>query len=71
MKSKRKGEDIIEGVERKRSGERFFNFFLLVYFSDLWKSDRRFLSEQKVKLVYATRATHRNQYLSLLSNFKR
>ena len=70
MKSKRKGEDGIEGVERERPGERFFNFFsLLVYFSDLRKSDRRFLSEQKAKLEYATRATHRYQYLSLLSNF--
>ena len=59
MKSKRKGEDGIEGVERERAGERFFNFFLLVYFSYLRKLDRRFLSEQKAKLVYATTATHR------------
>ena len=57
----------------ERSGERFFNlvFLLFVSFSDLRKSDRRFSSEQKAKLVYATRATHRYQYLSLLSNFKR
>ena len=48
----------------------FFFIFSLRSFSDLWKSDRRRSSEQKAKLVYATRATHRYQYLSLLSNFK-
>ena len=50
-------------------GDIFF-IFSLRSFSDLWKSDRRRSSEQKAKLVYATRATHRYQYLSLLSNFK-
>ena len=59
--------------EKERGEERdIFNFFsLFVSFSDLWKSDRTFLSEQKAKLVYATRATRRNQYLSVSSNFKR
>ena len=48
-----------------------FNFYsLLVSFSDLRKSDRTLSSEQKAKLVYAKRATHRYQYLNLLSNFK-
>ena len=57
----------------ERSGERFFNFFFLIFItlSDLWKSDRRFSSEQKAKLVYATRATRRYQKLSILSHFKR
>ena len=57
--------------EREREKTIFFSFyFLLVSFLDLQKSDRRFLSEQKAKLVYAKRATHRYQYLSLLSNVK-
>ena len=46
-------------------------FFLFVSFSNLRKSDRRFLSEQKAKLDYATRATRRYQYLSVSLNFKR
>ena len=53
-------------------GERtiFLFIFLLVSFSDLRKSDRRLLSEQKGKLDYAKRATHMYQYLSLLSSVK-
>ena len=47
----------------------FFSFFAsLVY---LWKLDRRFLSEQKEKLFYATRATRRHQNFSVSSNSKR
>ena len=46
-----------------------FSFF--AYFSDLWKLDRRFSSEQNAKLDCATRATRRYHYLSILSNFKR
>ena len=57
-----------ESVQRERV---LFLYFLLISFSYLWKSDCRFLSEQKAKLVHATRATHRYQYLSILSNFKR
>ena len=37
----------------------FLFFLFLGSFSDLCKSDRRFLSEQKAKFVYATRATRR------------
>ena len=49
-----------------------FNCFsIFIYFSDLRKLDRRFLSEQKTKLDYATRATRRYQYLSVSANFKR
>ena len=58
----------------KRSEERdfffFFFFSLFFFFSDLRKSDRRFLSEQKEKLVYATRATCRYQKFSISSHFK-
>ena len=63
------GDDGQKGVHER---EDFNYFFLLfIFFSDLWKSDRRFLSEQKAKLVYATKAMRRNQYLSVSSNFKR
>ena len=57
---------------RERDGENdFFSFyFLLVSFSDLRKSDRRLLSKLKAKLDYMKRATHRYQYLNLLSNVK-
>ena len=48
----------------------FLFSFLRFFFLDLQKLDRRFSSEQKEKLDYATRATRRYQYLSLLSNFK-
>ena len=51
-----------------RERERYFYF---IFFSDLRKSDLRFLSERKVKLDYATRATRRYQYLNVLSNFKK
>ena len=61
------------GVERAWGGERFFIFIFILFasLSDLRKSDRRFSSEYKAKLDYATRATHRYQYLSISSNFKR
>ena len=49
----------------------FIFFLLFVSFLDLWKSDRRFSSEQKKKLVYATRATRRYQKLSISANSKR
>ena len=38
---------------------------------DLRKLDRRFSLEQKEKLVYATRATHGHQKLSVSLNFTR
>ena len=55
----------------KRGKDFIFFIVLFPFFLDLWKSDYKISSEQKAKLVYATRATHRYQYLSLLSNFKR
>ena len=74
MKIKKNKRQMVGGGQTlgERSGERFLIFFLIfVSFSVLRKMDRRFSSEQKAKLVYATRVTHRYQYLSLLSNFKR
>ena len=59
-------------TERWREGETIFIlYFIFVFFSDLRKSDHRFSSEQKAKLVYATRATRRYQKLSISSHFKR
>ena len=49
--------------------ESFF-FLLFVSFSDLRKSDRRFLLKQKAKLIHAMRATRGHQNLSVLSNSK-
>ena len=50
---------------------RFLFFFLFISFSNLRKLDRRFLSEQKAKLDYVTRATRMYQNLGFSSNFKR
>ena len=47
----------------------FISFF--VSFSDLWKSDRRFLSGLKAKLIYAMRATCGYQNLGVSSNSMR
>ena len=52
--------------------EYYFYFFLLfVSFSDIWKSDRKFLSGLKAKLIYATRATRGHQNMGVLSNSMR
>ena len=56
---------------RERERDFYFIFFLFISFSDLRKSDRRFLSEQKAKFDYVTRVTRRYQYFSVSSNFKR
>ena len=60
---KKKNKSPTAGVgrtKRWREGETIFIlYFLFVSFSDLRKLDRTFLSEQKAKLVYATRATRR------------
>ena len=49
----------------------FYFFFLFVSFSDLRKSDRRFSSGLKAKLIYATRATRGHQNLGVSSNSTR
>ena len=54
-----------EGVHRDFL---FFIFLLFASFSDLRKSDRRFLSGLKAKLIYVTRATHEHQNLGVSSN---
>ena len=46
----------------------FFFISLFIYFSYLWKSDRRFSSELKAKLIHATRATRGHQNLGVSSN---
>ena len=62
-----------QSVRGERIGERYFVFYFLLFvsFSDLRKSDHKFLSEQKEKLVYVTRAMRRYQKLSISANSKR
>ena len=56
-------------MERERLRGFYYYFIsLFVSFSDLWKSDRRFSSGLKAKLIYATRATHGHQNLGVSSN---
>ena len=56
-----------KGVQR-----RFLFFFSsLSFFSDLQKSDRRFSSGLKAKLIHAVRATRGHQNLGVSSNSKR
>ena len=49
----------------------FYFFLLFVSFSDLQKSDRKFSSGLKAKLIYATRATRGHQNLGVSSNSMR
>ena len=51
--------------------ERDFFISLFISFSNLWKSDRKFLSGLKAKLIYATRATRGHQNLEVSSNSTR
>ena len=46
----------------------FLIFFLFGSFLDLQKSDCRFSSGLKAKLIYAMRATHGHQNLGVSSN---
>ena len=68
------GGRIRRGTERGRTKEIFYLFLLFlifVSFSDLRKSDRRFSSRLKAKLIYATRVTRGHQNLGVSSNSTR
>ena len=54
---------------RERRERDIFNFFsLFASFSDLRKSDRRFSSGLKAKLIYAMRATRGHQKVGVSTN---
>ena len=55
--------------ERERGVERIFFFF--ASFSDLQKSDRRFSSGLKAKLIYPMRATRGHQKVGVLTKSMR
>ena len=64
-----------EGERKRRARDSLFYFInsslCFFFFSDLRKLDRRFSSGQKVKLIYAMRATRGYQNLKVSSNFTR
>ena len=71
-KINQKGAKRASGGESVREREYYFYFFLLfVSFSDLRKSDGKFLSGLKTKLIYTTRATRGHQNLGVSSNSTR
>ena len=49
----------------------FLFFLIFAYFSDLRKSDHRFSSGLKAKLIYAMRATCGHQKVGISTNFAR
>ena len=56
---KSKGKAKRDGGSEKSMRERFyFLFFFSSFYLDIWKSDRRFSSGLKAKLIHAARATH-------------
>ena len=71
MKKNQKGAERASGGESV--GERGFTFFFFLFasFSNLRKSDRRFSSGLKAKLIYAARATRGHQNLEVSSNSTR
>ena len=69
MKKKSKGEERASGGESV--GERKIIFFFFASFSDLRKSNSRFSSGLKAKLIHATRATRVHQNLGVSSNSTR
>ena len=70
-KTKKKGK--LENEEREACTENFYFLFFLLFasFSDLRKSDSRFSSRLKAKLIHALRATRGYQNLGVSSNFTR
>ena len=56
------------GAESVGDKNIFFFFYLFASFSDLRKSDSRFSSGLKAKLIYAMRATRGHQKVGVLTN---
>ena len=72
IKAKVEGDGEKEGVRIEEIFLVFFLLFLLfVSFSDLRKSDCRFSSRLKAKLIYAMRATRGHQKVGVLTNSMR
>ena len=66
---KRGGGEVVRRERWREGGDILFLFFsLLVFFSDLRKSDRRFLLGLKAKLIYAMRATRGHQKVGVSTN---
>ena len=72
MKEK-KEKDILFGERESSSGRDFYFLFFLLFasFSDLLKSNHRFSSGLKAKLIHAARATYGYQNLGVSSNSMR
>ena len=68
-KKEQNGQDG-EGERRERGEDfiLFFIFLLFASFSDLRKSDRRFSSGLKVKLIYAMRTMRGHQKVGVSTN---
>ena len=66
----KKGKGNCRGKRERGRPERFlfFIFLLFAFFSDLRKSDRRFSSGLKAKLIHVARATRGYQNLLVSSN---
>ena len=60
----------MDGRKREHKEREFCLFLFFVSLLDLRKSDRRFSSEQKAKLVYATRATRGYQKLNVYQTLR-
>ena len=72
IKWKKKSKGGREGVGRRAlEREKYFIFFLFVSFLDLRKSDRRFSSRLKAKLIHAMRATRGHKNIGVSSNSTR
>ena len=73
MKVKKRIRALVREGEGERGERENFNFFIyfFVSFLDLGKSDRRFSSGLKAKLIHTTRATRGHQNLGVSSNSTR
>ena len=64
----------LRGARERRAckgRDKDFIFFLFASLSDLWKSDRKFSSGLKAKLIHVARATLGYQNLGVFSNSTR